>query len=186
MIARKKERTGFSLVELMVATAVFSIVAVQIGVGFTGLFRLMRHSYAESEIAVAEHKMHDRILFNLKPAEEGAVPSGGLSFTNVTLTSSGIAFSGDILSVNGSSISTVPRTYQLVLGSDRLFALQNEAGSCKWLNPADMFSLETDISQISRLVNGGKMLQIDVSMKMRNDDVSRTQRISIPIFRRVQ
>ncbi|MCR5751364.1 MAG: prepilin-type N-terminal cleavage/methylation domain-containing protein [Kiritimatiellae bacterium] len=186
MKSKRFRQGGFSLVELMIATAVFSIVAVQMGVGFTGLFRLMRHSYAEAEIAVAEHKMHDRILFSLKPADEEGIPSGALSFTNVTVSSSGIAFAGDIMNISGNSIAGVPKVYELVLGSDRIFSIQSDVNSCKWLTPANMFSLESDMSQVARLVNNGKVLEIDVAMRMRNEDVRRTQRISIPIFRRIQ
>ncbi len=181
----RKAQRGFSLVELMMATAVFAIISVQLGFGFTGLSRLMRHSYAETELAIAEHKMHDRILFNLKPIEEDAVPSGALSLTNVTVTGSGILFAGALMKKNGASVENVVKSYQVVLGSDRRFSIQNDVNSHRWLTPADMFSLETDISQIASVQNG-KILNVDVSMKLRNEAVSRTQRISIPIFKVVQ
>ena len=181
-----KCRRGFSLVELMVSTAILAIVAVQVGVGFTGLFRLMRHSYAESEIAIAEHKMHDRILFSLNPSDPDQVPPGGLSLTNVEIRANGIFFDGDALSMNSSSPTVVPSSCLLVLDTYGHFALDNVANSYRWLTPADMFSLKTDISQIAAYTNDSKVVNIDISMCLRGEDVKRSQRVSIPILGRLQ
>lgn len=181
-----KTGRGFSLVELMIATAILAVVAVQMGVGFTGLFRLMRHSYAESEIAIAEHKMHDRLLFNLKPYDSSLIPPGGLTVSNVTITASGIDFEGAAFSLNGTTLVSSPTTCRLVLDSYSQFAIDNDVNSARWLNPANMFSSETDISQIAALTNDNKVLTIDISMRMRDDNVSRAQRVTIPIFGRIQ
>ena len=189
MMDRPAARRGFTIIELMVAVAILAIVAVQAGVGFMGLWRLARHSYDEASFAVAQHQMHDRLLFNLRPDDDGTVPTGLLSITNLSLNASGLSARGVAYPSAGDKFQLVSKTWNLAIGSDGRLALSDVPSSAQWLTPADIFVTNTAMDRVACKISSGgvsKLLRIDLGMKMRNSNVVRTQRIEIPLFRRIQ
>ena len=72
-------RAGFTLLEVMFATAIFSIVAASVATFFIGVQRLSRRAMATAELSTAMREMREKLLFHAQPAGDGVVWSGLLS-----------------------------------------------------------------------------------------------------------
>ena len=72
-------RAGFTLLEVMFATAIFSIVAASLLTFFIGVQRLSRRATATAELSVAMRELREKLLFHAQPAGDGVVRSGLLS-----------------------------------------------------------------------------------------------------------
>ena len=74
-----RRRAGFTLLEVMFATAIFSIVAASLVTFFIGVQRLSRRATATAELSTAMREMREKLLFHAQPAGDGVVRSGLLS-----------------------------------------------------------------------------------------------------------
>ena len=72
-------RAGFTLLEVMFATAIFSIVAASVATFFIGVQRLSRRAMATAELSTAMRELREKLLFHAQPAGDGVVRSGLLS-----------------------------------------------------------------------------------------------------------
>lgn len=74
---RPSFRTGFTLVETMVAAAITTIVSAAVFSTFLSAHRLMRTAMAEAELSLGARAVRDRLLFRL-PEEVVGQPWTGL------------------------------------------------------------------------------------------------------------
>ena len=74
-----RRRAGFTLLEVMFATAIFSIVAASLVTFFIGVQRLSRRATATAELSVAMRELREKLLFHAQPPDDGSVRSGLLS-----------------------------------------------------------------------------------------------------------
>ena len=74
-----RQRAGFTLLEVMFATAIFSIVAASIVTFFIGVQRLSRRATATAELSVAMRELREKLLFHAQPPDDETVRSGLLS-----------------------------------------------------------------------------------------------------------
>ena len=74
-----RHKAGFTLLEVMFATVIFSIVAASLLTFFIGVQRLSRRATATSELSVAMRELREKLLFHAQPAGDGVVRSGLLS-----------------------------------------------------------------------------------------------------------
>ena len=74
-----RRSVGFTLLEVMFATAIFSIVAASLLTFFIGVQRLSRRATATAELSVAMRELREKLLFHAQPANDGVVSSGLLS-----------------------------------------------------------------------------------------------------------
>ena len=72
-------RRGFTLLEMMTAVTVFSIVIVSVLSLFIGVERLVRTAYAEAELSVRMRELREKILFHASPMTGGKKHAGVLS-----------------------------------------------------------------------------------------------------------
>ena len=72
-------RAGFTLLEVMFATAIFSIVAASLVTFFIGVQRLSRRATATAELSVAMRELREKLLFHAQPPDDESVRSGLLS-----------------------------------------------------------------------------------------------------------
>ena len=70
-------RRAFTLIELMIATAITTLVTCSLLTLFTGMHRLIRRAYAESELSLRLRQARERLLFQ-SLREGGSVQWGGL------------------------------------------------------------------------------------------------------------
>lgn len=76
-------RKGFTLPEIMVATAISAIVLAAVCNFFIGAQRMMKLTLAQSELAIQSRALREQLLFHAGPSVGGS--SGLLSATDVTL-----------------------------------------------------------------------------------------------------
>lgn len=72
-------RIGFTLLEVMFATAIFSIVAASLVTFFIGVQQLTRRATATPMLSVTMRELREKLLFHAQPAGGGVVMSGLLS-----------------------------------------------------------------------------------------------------------
>ena len=81
---RVRSRCGFTLVELMVAATLFSVVLAAMGSAFVGGVRLLKVTFATVEMSLQARELRDRLLFRAAPAHHDTAWAGLLSGTNGT------------------------------------------------------------------------------------------------------
>ena len=72
-----KGRPAFTLLEVLMASAITALVAASLATFFVGSRRLIRDSYIESQLSLALREQRERVLFQTV-REGGAVNWGGL------------------------------------------------------------------------------------------------------------
>lgn len=84
MMARGMSRSGFTLVEMMLAITIFSIVTAALLSSFIGGVRLMKVAFATAEMSLRARDLRERLLFHAAPPHDGTIWAGLLSGTNST------------------------------------------------------------------------------------------------------
>ncbi len=74
-----RQRAGFTLLEVMFATAIFSIVAASLVTFFLGVQRLSRRAMATAELSTSMRELREKLLFHAQPPDDGVVRAGLLS-----------------------------------------------------------------------------------------------------------
>ena len=75
----RRRRAGFTLLEVMFATAIFAIVAASLVTFFIGVQRLSRRATATAELSLAMRELREKLLFRAQPPDAEVVRSGLLS-----------------------------------------------------------------------------------------------------------
>lgn len=75
----RRQEAGFTLLEVMFATAIFSIVAASLVTFFIGVQQLSRRATATAELSVAMRELREKLLFHAQPVVNGVMRSGLLS-----------------------------------------------------------------------------------------------------------
>lgn len=75
-MARSKSRSGFTLVELMVATAMSTMVFAAIATTFLFCQRLFRSTMADAELTLALREVRDKLLFHAGPGMDEGLLTG--------------------------------------------------------------------------------------------------------------
>ena len=81
-MVRDTSRRGLTLVELMLATAIFSIVLAALGSSFIGGARLLKATFATAEMSLRARDLRERLLFHAAPPHDDTIWAGLLSGTN--------------------------------------------------------------------------------------------------------
>ncbi len=93
-MVRDKSRSGFTLVELMVAATIFTIMMSALFSSFVGGIRLLKATFATSEMSLRARDLRERLLFHAAPTHHDTIWAGLLSGTNGT----------DVLTANATKI----------------------------------------------------------------------------------
>ena len=83
-MVRGRSRSGFTLVEMMATVAIFAIVLSALGSSFIGGIRLLKATFATTEMSLQARALRDRLLFHAAPQHDGTIWAGLLSGTNGT------------------------------------------------------------------------------------------------------
>ena len=81
---RTMSRFGFTLVEMMFAVTIFSVVMLAVLSSFIGSIRLIKVTFATAEMSLRVRDLRERLLFHAAPPHDGAIWAGLLSGTNST------------------------------------------------------------------------------------------------------
>jgi len=72
-------RRGFTVIEMMFALAIFTIVTGSLGSAAIGIRRLIGRTYAETELSVRVRALREKLLFHAVPTVDGRTSAGLLS-----------------------------------------------------------------------------------------------------------
>ena len=167
-----KGRGGYTLVELVVASAVSVIVMAQIFFVVLGLRRLISTSYAESRLALAAHEMRERLYYRLTPDADTYAPGvASLTMTYVDTAAmglSGFCFTGDDFSVAGVT--------RRLMWNDGRVVVENVPSTYAWLTPA---RLEGDWEDFAGASGPGGL---EFRVEMQKDGATVAVTNTLPVF----
>jgi len=147
-MTRASSRTGYTLVELMVASAISLLILAGMGSAFLASHRLISQTMAEAEFALTARDLRDRLLFHAAPDYGGVAYAGLLSLTNMnavtavstTLTGRGAvirtaAVCGDEVRQEISLSARAARDASAKETASYVFVNAKDTAHPRWLNP---------------------------------------------------
>lgn len=72
-------KRGFTVLELMIAISIFTVVVGSLCGTVVGIQRLITRSYAEAELSIRVRALREKLLFHVAPPHDGKAYSGLLS-----------------------------------------------------------------------------------------------------------
>ena len=76
-----KAKSGFTIIELVLASSIMTLVFAGLGTVFIQLQRISRRTFAEAEFALATRELRDKLLFEIAPPGSNRRYAGLLSAT---------------------------------------------------------------------------------------------------------
>lgn len=199
-MARGTSKNGLTLVELMVATSIFTVVAASVASAFIGGVCMLESTFATVEMSLGVRELRERLLFYAAPPHDGTVWAGLLSGTNSTAVLEGNASKilmhcAALKNVNG---ETASQTIQLILknpGTETCsFSSEDrydERWPQRWLHPGNL-NLFADSARTTPLVWARKVdgtedhsrfyIHLTGYKAVRGLPVEHNERIVVPVF----
>lgn len=188
-------RKGFTLLELMTAGAIFTLVIAGVGSALIGIVNLSRTAMYEAELSVRMRELRDKLLFRAAPMRGRVVYSGLLS--GAAPSGSGYGLGGGKITVAAGGFDTltggaVDQRVELVRHSGEDWFLNDGESPRheKWLHPGGIRVLpESGVIEDKSNYSGGASFncyainlesRIDVTASSRS--VVRRERIVVPVF----
>jgi len=193
-------RVGYTLTEMVMATAVSAIVMAAVGSSFLAAQRMLKTSMYEAELSLAGRELREKLLFRAAPEIDGVTYAGVLSGTNSTSVVEGGANPNIQMSCAGigAGLSDVRlQSMRIMLGgsaasrhlvNDRM---PDKDAHSSWLWPGRFGLAESAISEIvgydssDSSASSAYRLYVDLGL-MADDGVVRRERIAVPVFGRLQ
>lgn len=201
-MARIPSRRGFTLVELLLTTTIFTFVAVSLFSAYVGGSRLLRQSFAEAELSVRTRELRDKLLFHAAPAHDSVVWAGLLSGTN---THAAVEGNGTRIRLNCTALKGASRPEGTANQSIQLVFRNANTTSCslfsedridenwptRWLHPAnlDFFAGNPNPAAIlvaDTLDNGRFYINVTARSSSGGIPCVHNERIVVPVFGRTQ
>ena len=201
---RARSRCGFTLVELMVAATLFSVVLAAMGSAFVGGVRLLKVTFATVEMSLQARELRDRLLFRAAPAHHDTAWAGLLSGTNGTDVLEGNATKihmhcPALKNVNG---ATASQTIELTLrdyGTKRCRFFSedrfDERWPHRWLNPGGLNLLADSATKVplvwARKADNSEdhsrfYIRLTGRTAVAGFPIRHDERIVVPVFKRQQ
>ena len=185
-----RSMSGFTLVEMLTATVIFSIVVGGIGTFMVGAYRMTKGAFAMSTLAVQQREIRERMLFRASPVHEGVAWPGMLSGASDSLSVIGsgekIQMAADGVNLTtGAAVQPVGRNIQIARQtSARGGYLVNESDLStggRWLRP-----LDATCAPVSWVDESTDYASVLVTLGDALDGVGVTNRVVVPRFGVVQ
>lgn len=197
-------KSGFSLVELMVTSAISTVILGAVASSFVGGIRLLKITFATAEMSVQVRELRDRLLFHAAPSYGGTVYAGLLSGTNVLGGVSGLRMDCTVL--NGSGGDTKSQKIDLTFkdwGEETCSIVNNRCSNGNWLRPGNMglFAESSStapitwahggvytntVSAVTNNIDSRFYVHITGRMNVSGLPVVHNERIVVPVFGHVQ
>ena len=195
--AVRDRRSGFTLMELMIATFITVLVMGGLCSFFLGAHRLVQGGYAESELSIQLRFLREKLLFHVAPPHDGKIWAGLLSGSSIG-NSSVVENSFKVrMAANGIDLlSGAPcsQTIELIpntgTGSDgstvRWFKNDGDRVDDQWQRPylrpvpgylPDAWLTDSEVTALNIF-----FVTLDIEM----NGYRRSERLTIPVFGKVQ
>ena len=203
-MVRGASRGGFTLVELMVTSAISAVILSSVVSSFVGGIRLLKATFATAEMSLRSRDLRDRLLFRAAPIHDGTVWAGLLSGTN----------QNDVLEGNATKIvmrcaalktsgnTTANQTIQLIFkdsGTPKCSFFSedryDERWPQRWLNPGGLNLLADSrntppLTWARKADNTEDHSRFYIHLSGRTDvaglSVAHNERIVVPVFGKQQ
>ena len=202
---REKGRGGFTLLEMLFASAIFVIVVSQLAGVFIGAQRLLKRAFTEAELSLVSRQMRERLLFKARPDSGDKCCAGLLSAADQTVGWSSLQ--ATIPCVDASTgLDESSAQSQFAIGSqwnssrgdnDLMVWDQFNTAAKKWLFPSQMSCGWTwsDWCDTGGVCDGfadrekyaatkGQYYYLTIYYKA--NGVERKERVVVPVFGKVQ
>lgn len=180
-------KKGFTLLEMLNAVAIFTLVIAGVGSAFIGVIRMSKTAMTEAELSVRMRMFREKLLFHVEPAHDGRIYAGLLSADRGVEQGVRVRAAGE-----GFDTSTGGRVVQTVKvvadGSGRYLNEGDGTGGSRnehWLNPPG-------IRMVHEAGGGFDWSEQDqnslytVSFAATSGGMTRKERVVVPIFGRAQ
>ena len=202
-MARGTSRRGFTLVELMVTSAISAVILGAVASSFVGGIRLLKATFATAEMSLRSRDLRDRLLFHAAPIHDGTVWAGLLSGTNNNdvLEGNATKIIMHCMALKASGNATADQTIQLVFkdpnSKKRSFQSEDrydERWPQRWLNPGGLNLLaDLDVQPLvwaKKDDNTDDKSRFYIHISGRTDvaglSVEHNERIVVPVFGKQQ
>ncbi len=205
MSANTSSRSGFTLLELVIASAILVIVFAQIASIFFGAQRLAKSCMAETEYALATRELRDKLLFQATPFDGTHFSGGLLSAKSHTVNNSAIKCTLPWEHVTSFDCGTnSASTFQLSSKNGSSFLKDNGANDTwrwlfaqniglgwsagEWSDSMHSANGLVDLAQFNASQSAVGMAGAHYYMSLRysGHGLTRTERVSVPLFGVVQ
>lgn len=188
-----KRRRGFTLVELMLASAVMVLAIGGALSMFVAVQRMTRTSFTEAELSVRMRELREKLLFHVSPPHDGRIWSGVLSGMNQSNVVEGDlkilmnqAYGYDLTTakVVDQRIELVPVTSGAVrfLGNDG--DRHDERWATRWLDPGGISWLPEAGFVKSPPAAQNTVFYVELVASV--NGVTRRERVAVPVFGKTQ
>ena len=203
-MARGRSRRGFTLVEMLLAITIFSVVTAALVSSFVGGVRLMKVAFATAEMSLRARDLRDRLLFHAAPPHDDTIWAGLLSGTNSMDVLEGspskiLMYCAALKNADGTTANQRMEVIFKDYGTEKCSFFSedryDERWSQRWLNPGGL-NLLADSSATAPLVwarnkdNVEDKTRFYVHLTGRMDvtglPIVHNERIVVPVFGRQQ
>ncbi|MBR1587867.1 MAG: prepilin-type N-terminal cleavage/methylation domain-containing protein [Kiritimatiellae bacterium] len=134
----RTDRSGFTLVETMVASSIALIVLVALVGTFLFCQRMFRLTMAEAESALAMRELRDKLLFRAGPELNGGLLTGRATADNTSITM-------DWTTLDDDAANDKPDRIKIVWRQNNFFndGLPHTAANLKWFIPGGFLQQQT-------------------------------------------
>lgn len=191
--ARHRQRGGFTLVEVMIASTISLIAALAICSGMSACYQLYESMMADTELSLRAREIRDKLLFHEAAPANGVFHTGLLSGKSPTIDTVALNMTCEAV---GESGARSDRQLRLILNgtgtSTHLFEDATRVNA-DWLAPNAIWvnSSWGDLVRTEALAGNRIYIDLPLSISARRPFgapavITRTERITVPLFGRVQ
>lgn len=179
-------KKGFTLLEMMTAVMIFTLVIAGVGSAFVGVIRMSKTAMAEAELSVRMRMFREKLLYHVEPPHDGKVFAGLLTADRGVEQGVRVRASGE-----GFDMMTGGKVAQAIRVSAGAEKYRNEGDGTAvnridgWLNPSGV--------AISPGSGGGFGWSVQdndwfytVAFEATAAGVTRKERVVVPIFGKAQ
>ena len=128
-------RSGFSLVETMVASSIATIIMVALASTYLFCHRMFSQTMAEAEASLAIREIRDKLLFHAGPGLDSGLLTGKASSDTASITMNWTTTPTDAPDLDPAKIRLVWRTDANGLGNFFNERIAHESYNIKWFKP---------------------------------------------------
>ena len=170
---RTHHNSGFSLVEVMIASAIGAVILIAAATSFIFCQRMFRQIMTETEIAMVERDIREKLLFHAGPGLDSGLLTGKATADSASINMNWATVAGDNDNFSPSKIRIIWRTNSK---GGRFFneRLPHDQRNINWFLPGS-FLMQHDWSYAVNL----PVVRIDVKSDV-VEDVSSSSFILLP------
>ena len=138
-------RPGYTLVEVVMAVAILSLVVVNFGGSLVACFRLYRVAVAEAELPIRARELREKLLFHIRRPEASVSHDGLLSARSPHIDTVTLNYTSEQLPVTTPTLDRTAQTHRLFLSNTAtgVYPMDDPAphdeSHLKWLRPGGLF-----------------------------------------------